>query len=89
MRNRLNIRENSPFVSVFNSSKWNTSAIGFKAHPNSAFSFFVDLDLNGKCTPYAYIRDYGMADVKTIYPHQERKVPATSAMILKGQALSK
>lgn len=89
MRNRLTIRKNPTFINVFNSSKWNTSAIGFKAHPKSPFRFFIDLDLNGRCTPYAYIRDYDVADIKTIYPHQERKVPASSAMILKGNTLSK
>ena len=49
----------------------NSRTLGFKSSPDAWDDFFVEMDLNFKCKPI-YIQDYGVADVKMIYPHQAR-----------------
>lgn len=50
---------------------WNQSTIGFKSFPGTSPNFFVEMDLNDKCIPNAYI--HGNVEVSEIYPRKTRR----------------
>ena len=52
---------------------FNQSTICFYSHPRSFSDFFVEMDLNDRCVPNHYIGPLSDAEIKEIYPHQERR----------------
>jgi len=60
----------------------NSRTLGFKSSPDAWDDFFIEMDLAFKCKPI-YIQDYGVADVKMVYPHQKRKAFPTKLLLPK------
>ena len=62
------------FFGFFDAPLWNIRAFSFRSSPDSSSDFFVEMDSKGTCFPNAYIRDYGVAEVKSVYHHQKKKM---------------
>lgn len=80
---------NQNFFTLLDSSAGEKRSVAFKSEPDGFTDFYIALDSSFRCIPYTYIADCGVADIKEIYPHQKRKVPSISKLIVNELIKSK
>ena len=55
------------FFIFFEPPSWEFHSICFKSHPKHIADLFIETDLNNRCIPYNYLKNYGTAEIEEVY----------------------